>query len=118
MDNWKKKEAPSKNEVGKIFLDLFYLNKYTLITAISFMIDYVEASRSFRTNGSKMFGVPYRLILKLVSKLQAIEMIIIIYNKDWHDRVTYQASLGIFSFSLVLDKKLIFSQIFIYFHSY
>lgn len=37
-------------------------------------------------------------------------MIIIIYNKDWHDRVTYQKSLGIFSFSLVPNKKLSFSS--------
>ena len=36
-------------------------------------------------------------------------MIIIIYNKDWHDRVTYQKSLGTFSFYLVYGKKLIFS---------
>ena len=35
-------------------------------------------------------------------------MIIIINNKDWHDRVTYQNSLGIFSFYLVRDKKLSF----------
>ena len=44
------------------------------------------------------------------SLLQAIQNIIIIYNTDWHDRVTYQNSLGIFSFSLVLDKKLSFSS--------
>jgi hypothetical protein len=39
-------EHPSKsgklNEVGKIFLDLFELNKYTLTTTISCMIDDVE----------------------------------------------------------------------------
>ena len=35
-------------------------------------------------------------------------MIIIIYNKDWHYRVTYQTSLGIFSFYLVPNKKLSF----------
>ena len=37
-------------------------------------------------------------------------MIIIIYNKDWHDGVTYQMSLGTFSFYLCYGKKLIFSQ--------
>ena len=37
-------------------------------------------------------------------------MIIIINNKDWHDRVTYQNSLGIFSWSLVPDKKVNFSS--------
>ena len=59
-----------------------------------------------------MFGVPYCLTLKLNSKysvnyfLPNMQMIIIINNKDWHDRVTYQIALGIFSFSLVPDKKL------------
>lgn len=105
---------PSKsgklNEVGKIFPYLLYLNKYTLIT----MIVDVEASQYFRTNRSKMIGVPYFLTLKLFSKhsidslLQAIQKIIIIYNKDWHDKVTYQNSLGIFSFSLVPGNKLSF----------
>ena len=33
-------------------------------------------------------------------------MISIINNKDWHDSVTYQNSLGIFSCALVPDKKL------------
>jgi hypothetical protein len=113
-------EHPSKsgklNGVGKIFPDLFDLNKYTLITTIHFMVDDVEASWSFQTNGFKKFGLPYCLNLKLVSKhsidslLQATQKIIIIYNKDWHDRVTYQNSLGIFSFSLVPDKKLSFSS--------
>ena len=50
-------EHPSKlgklKEVGKIFLDLFDLNKYTLITTIHFMVDDVEASWSFQTNGFK-----------------------------------------------------------------
>ena len=32
------------NGVGKIFLDLIDLHKYTLITAIHFMVDDVEAS--------------------------------------------------------------------------
>ena len=79
------------------------------------MVDNVEASQSFQTNGFNKCGVPYCLTLKLVSKhlidalLQATQMIIIIYNKDWHDRVTYQTYLGIFSFSLVPDKKLSFS---------
>ena len=47
-------EHPSKsgklNEIGKIFPDL---NKYTLTTTISCMIDDVEAIQSFQTNGSK-----------------------------------------------------------------
>ena len=87
-----------------MFLGLFDMHRYTLITTIHFMVDDVEASRSFQTNGFKKFGVPYCLTLKLVSKhsidslLQATQMIIIIYNKDWHDKVTYQTSLGIFSF--------------------
>ena len=76
------------NGVGKIFLGLFDMYKYTLITTIHFMVDDVEASRSFQTNGFKKFGVPYCLTLKLVSKhsidslLQATQMIIIICNKD------------------------------------
>ena len=45
------------NGVGKIFPDLFDLNKYTLITTIHSRIDDVEASHSFQTNGSKMMGV-------------------------------------------------------------
>ena len=93
------------NGVGKIFPYLFDLNKYTLITAIHFIVDDVEASQSFQTNGCKKFGVPYCLTLKLVSKhsidslLQATQMIIIIYNKDWHDRVTYKTFGDIFIFS-------------------
>ena len=57
-------------------------------------------------------GVFYCLILKLNSKhsinyfLPNMQMIIIINNKDWHDRVTYQNSLGIFSCSLVPNKEL------------
>jgi hypothetical protein len=111
-------EHPSKsgklNGVGKIFPDLFDLNKYTLITTIHFMVDNVEASWSFQTNRSKIIGVLYCLTLKIISQhsidslLQAIQNMTIIYNKDWHDRVTYQNSLGIFSFSLVPDKKLSF----------
>ena len=56
------------------------------------------------------------LTLKIISQhsieslLQAIQRVIIKHNKDWHDRVTYQNSLGIFSFSLVPDKKLSFSS--------
>ena len=50
-------EHPSKlgklNEVGKIFPDLFDLNKYTLTTTISCMIDDVEAIQSFQNNGSE-----------------------------------------------------------------
>ena len=41
------------NGVGNIFLDLFNLYKYTLITTIDFMIDDVGASQSFQPNGSK-----------------------------------------------------------------
>ena len=76
------------NGVGKIFLDFFDMYKYTLITTIHFMIDDVKASQSFQINGSKMFGVPYCMNLKLNSKhsidslLQATQMIIIIHNKD------------------------------------
>ena len=55
------------NGVGKIFPDLFDLNKYILITTIHFMVDDVEANQSFQTNGSKKFGVPYCLTLKLIS---------------------------------------------------
>ena len=59
---------PSKlgklNGVGKIFPNLFDLNKYTLITTIHFMVDDVEASQSFQTNGFKKCGVPYYFILK------------------------------------------------------
>ena len=39
-----------------------------------------------------------------------MQMIIVINNKDLHDRVTYQNSLGIFSCSLVPDKKLSLSS--------
>ena len=112
-------EHPSKqrklNGVGKIFLDLFDLNKYTLITIIHFIIDDVEASQYFQTNGSKMFGIPYCLTLKLNSKhsidyfLPNIQNTIIEHNEDSHDRVTYQTYLGTFSFYLVYGKKLIFS---------
>lgn len=104
------------NGVSKIFPDLYDLNKYILITTIHFMVDDVEGSRYFQTNGFKKFGVPYYLTLKLVSKhsidslLQATQKIIIIYNKDWHNGVTYQNSLGTFSFSPVSDKKLSFSS--------
>ena len=80
------------------------------------MIDDVEAIQSFQNNGSEPMGVFYYLTLKINSKhsinyfLPNMQMIIIKHNKDWHDRVTYQNSLGIFSFSLVLDKKLSFSS--------
>ena len=76
------------NRVGKIFLDLFDLNKYTLITTNHSMIDDVEASQSFQPNGSKMFGVPYCLPLKLNSKhwidyfLPNIQKTIIEHNED------------------------------------
>jgi hypothetical protein len=97
-------EHPSKlgklNEIGKIFLDS---NKYTLTTTISYMIDDVESIQSFQNNVSELMGVFYCLTLKLNSKHSVnyfhpnMQMIIIINNKDWHDRVTYQNSLGIFS---------------------
>ena len=83
---------------------------------ISSMIDDVEAIQSFQNNVSELMGVFYCLTLKLNSKhslnyfLPNMQMIIIINNKDWHDRVTYQNSLGIFSWSLVPDKKLSFSS--------
>ena len=86
------------NGVGKIFLDLFNLSKYPLISTIHFMIDNVEASESFQPDGFKKFGVPYCLTLKLIYKysidyfLQAIEKIIIKHDEDWHDRVTYQTN--------------------------
>ena len=56
------------NEIGNIFPDLFDLNKYTLTTTISYMIDDVEAIKSFQNNGSKPMGVFYYLTLKLNSK--------------------------------------------------
>jgi hypothetical protein len=104
------------NEVGKIFPDLFDLNKYTLTTMISCMIDDVEAIQSFQINGSELMGAFYCLTLKLNSKhsvnyfLPNMQMIIIINNKDWHDRVAYQNSWGIFSWSLVPNKKVSFSS--------
>ena len=103
-------EHPSKsrklNGVGKIFLDLFDLSKYPLITTIHFMIDDVEAIQSFQPNGFKKFGVPYCFTLKLIDYfLQAIQKIIIKHDEDWHDRVTYQTIFGIFSFSLISNNK-------------
>jgi hypothetical protein len=86
------------NEIGKIFPDLFDLNKYTLTTTIPCMIDDVEVIQSFQNNGSEPMGVFYCLTLNLNSKhsinyfLPNMQMIIIINNKDWHDRVTYQNS--------------------------
>lgn len=80
------------------------------------MIDDVESIQSFQNNVSELMEVFYCLTLKLNSKhsvnyfLPNMQMIIIINNKDWHDRVTYQNSLGIFSWSLVPDKKLSFSS--------
>jgi hypothetical protein len=104
------------NDIGKIFPDLFDLKKNTLTTTISCMIDDVEAIQSFQNNSSELMGVFYCLTLKLHSKhlvnyfLPNMKMIIIINNKDWHDRVTYQNYLGIFSWSLVPDKKVSFSS--------
>ena len=112
-------EHPSKsgklNGVGKIFLDLFDLAKYPLITTIHFMVDDVETSQSFQFNAFKKFGVPYCLFMKLISKhtidylLQTIQKTIIKHDEHWHDRVTYQNVSGIFSFSLVSSKKFSFS---------
>ena len=51
------------NGVGKIIIDLFDLNKYTLITTIHFMVDDDEASRFFQTKGFKKFEVPYCLTM-------------------------------------------------------
>ena len=98
------------NEVGKVFPDLFYLNKYTLTTTISYMIDNIEASQFFQTNGSKMMGISYCSKHSINYFLPNMQKTIVKHNKDWHDRVTYQNSLGIFSFSLVPDKKLSFSS--------
>ena len=104
------------NEVGNIFLDLFDLNKYTLTTTISYMIDDVEAIHCFQNNGSELMGVFYCLTLKLNSKhsinyfVLNMQMIIIIKDIYWHDRVAYQNSLGIFPCSVVPDKKLRFSS--------
>ena len=76
------------------------------------MIDDVEAIQSFQNNGSEPMGVFYCLTLKLNSKhsiiyfLPNMQMIIIINTKDYHDSVTYQIALGIFSFSLVPNDKL------------
>ena len=107
-------EHPSKqgklNGVDKIFPYLFKPHKYTLMTIIYF--DDVEASQSLQFNVFIKFGVPYCLIMKLISKhstdclLQTIQRTIIKHYKDWHDRVTCQTALGIFSFSLVYRKKL------------
>ena len=64
-------EHPSKsrklNEVGNIFPYLFYLNKYTVITTITCMIDDVESSQCFQTIRYKMIGVLYCLTLKIIS---------------------------------------------------
>ena len=63
---------PSKlgklNEVGKIFPYLVDLNKYNLITTISFIIDDIEAIQSFQNNGSNLMGVLYGLTLKIISQ--------------------------------------------------
>ena len=52
-------EHPSKqgklNRDGKIFLDLFDVHKYTLITTIHFMVDEVEASQYLQYNVFKFF---------------------------------------------------------------
>ena len=80
------------------------------------MIDDVEAIQSFQNNGSERMGVFYYFTLKLNSKhsvnyfLPNMQMIIIINNKDWHDRVTYQNYMRIFSWSVVPNKKVSFSS--------
>ena len=56
------------NEVGKIFLDLFDLNKYILTTTISYMIHDFQAIQSFQNNGYEQIRVFYCLTLKLNSK--------------------------------------------------
>lgn len=104
------------NEVGNIFRYLFDLDKYSLITAIHFIIDDVEECQSFQTNGFEMIGVLCFLTLKIISHhsmgslLQAIQRIIIKHNKDWHDGVTHQTSLGTFSFCLSYGKTLSLSS--------
>ena len=76
------------------------------------MIDDVETIQSFQNNGFEPMGVLYCLTLKLNTKnsikyfLPNMQMIIIIKGKYWPDRVAYQNSLGIFSCSLVPNKKL------------
>jgi hypothetical protein len=90
------------------------LNKYNLITTISFIIDDIEAIQSFQNNGSNLMGVLYGLTLKIISQYSidhlfpSTKKIIVEHIKDWTDRMTYQNSLGIFSCSLVPNKKLIF----------
>ena len=112
------------NGVGKIFPYLFDLNKYSFLIAIHFIIDDVEASHPFQTNGSEMIGVLCFLTLEIISQhsigsvLQSIQRIIINHKKDWHDGVTYQTSLGTFSFWISYGSTLIFSSNFIYYHSY
>ena len=104
------------NGVGKIFPNLFDLNKYNIITTIHSRIDDVEASQSFQTNGSKMMGVSYCLTSIFNSQhsidyfLPNMQKTIVKHNEDWHERVAYQAILGTFSFYLVYGKKLIFYQ--------
>ena len=99
------------NGLGKIFLDLFDLHKYTLINTIHSMVDDVETSKSFQSNFFTNFGFPYCLFMKLISKhsidclLQTIKKTIIKHDEEWHDRVTYQTTMGIFSFSLLSNKK-------------
>jgi hypothetical protein len=76
------------------------------------MFNDVEASHSLQSNALMKLGVPCCLFMKRISKhsinclLQTIQRMIIKHYKDWHDRVTSQNTLGIFSFSLVYSKKL------------
>ena len=69
---------PSKsgklNEVGKIFLDLFDLNTYTLTTMISCMIDDVESIQYFQNNGFEPMGV-FFLLFDLDIKFKAFNQL-------------------------------------------
>ena len=65
-------EHPSKqrklNRVGKIFLDLFELHKYNLITTIPFMVNDVEDSQSLQSNVLINLGFPCCLFMKPIVK--------------------------------------------------
>ena len=73
------------------FMHLYLFSIRELISVITSnyqLVDDVEASQYFQTNGFKEFGFPYCFTLKLKSKhsidslLQTTQKIIIIYNKD------------------------------------
>ena len=59
------------NEIGKIFLDLFDLNKYTLATTISCMINDVEDIQSFQNNGSELM-IRWGLLLSRYQSLECV----------------------------------------------